>query len=125
MIRPRAYEVLVFGEVFGHDPDPFAFWHTSQLKDPGLNIALYSNHTVDQLLEEARRTSDQAAREEKYGRFQKIVSDEIGAIFLYRPTNYYAIRHGFNGIDLDAIALPEERFNEINRWYVDTRRALK
>ncbi|MDP3727482.1 MAG: peptide ABC transporter substrate-binding protein [bacterium] len=125
MIRPRAYEVLIFGEVFGHDPDPFAFWHTSQLKDPGLNIALYSNRTVDQLLEEARRTSDQAAREEKYGRFQKIVSDEIGAIFLYRPTNYYAIRRGFRGIDLDAITLPEERFNEINLWYVDTRRAFK
>ncbi len=125
MIRPRAYEVLLFGEVFGHDPDPFAFWHTSQLKDPGLNIALYSNRNVDKLLEEARRTNDAGARAEKYHKFQKIVADELGAIFLYRPTNYYAIRNGFAGVDLGAITLTEERFNELNLWHTDTRRAFK
>ncbi len=125
MIRPRAYEVLLFGEVFGHDPDPFAFWHTSQLKDPGLNIALYSNRNVDRLLEEARRTNDATLREEKYHQFQKIVADELGAIFLYRPTNYYALRNGFNGAGLGAITLTEERFNELNLWHTDTRRALK
>lgn len=125
MIRPRAYEVLLFGEVFGHDPDPFAFWHTSQLKDPGLNIALYSNRNVDQLLEETRRTNDAAVRAEKYHQFQKIVSDELGAIFLYRPTNYYALRNGFGGVDLGTITLTEERFNEVNLWYTGTRRAFK
>lgn len=125
MIRPRAYEALLFGEVFGHDPDPFAFWHTSQLKDPGLNIALYSNRAVDQLLEEARRTNNPDLRAAKYRTFQKIVSDEIGAIFLYSQINYYAIRRGTEGLNLAAVTLPEERFNEINRWYQDTRRALK
>lgn len=125
VLRPRAYEVLVFGEVFGRDPDPLAFWHTSQLKDPGLNIALYSNRAVDQLLEEARKTRDPAAREQQYRQFQKIVNDEIGAIFLYRPTNYYAIRRGFAGVNLAAAALPAERFNNLDQWHADTRRAFK
>lgn len=125
MIRPRAYETLLFGEVFGHDPDPFAFWHTSQLKDPGLNIALYSNRAVDQLLEEARRTSDSKIREQKYREFQKIVSGELGAIFLYSPTHYYAIRRSIQGVEFEAVGLPEERFNQVNQWYTETRRALK
>lgn len=125
MIRPRAYEALIFGEVFGHDPDPFAFWHTSQLKDPGLNIALYSNLAVDKLLEDARQTNDTKARGDRYRDFQKIVNDEIGALFLYSPEDYYIIRKSIKGVTLGAIALPEERFNGINEWYTGTRRAIK
>lgn len=125
LIRPRAYEALLFGEVFGHDPDPFAFWHTSQLKDPGLNIALYSNRKADELLEEARRLSDPELRRSKYQELQKIVSDEIGAIFLYSPVQYYAVRKTIQGVELGAAILPEERFNQINQWYTETRRALK
>ncbi len=124
-IRPRAYEALLFGEVFGHDPDPFAFWHTAQLKDPGLNIALYSNPKVDQLLEEARRTSDGALREQKYREFQEIVSDEIGAIFLYSPTHFYVTRKNLQGVVMGTATLLEERFSEANQWYIKTRRALK
>lgn len=124
-IRPRAYEALLFGEAVGHDPDPYAFWHTSQLKDPGLNIALYSNRAVDTLLEEARRTSDTAEREQKYREFQKIVNDDVGAIFLYSPVHFYATRMSLEGVDLGTITLPEERFNTITEWYMKTRRALK
>lgn len=125
MIRPRAYEALLFGEVFGHDPDPFAFWHTSQLKEPGLNIALYSNRKADELLEAARRTSDPAEREKKYREFQKIVNDDAAAIFLYSPLHYYVTRRDIQGIEIGPLALTEERFNGVSRWYVKTQRALK
>ncbi len=85
-IKPRKYEVLLFGEVYDHDPDPFAFWHSSQIKDPGLNIALYSNKKVDTLLEDARRASDIEARTKKYEEFQTIVQNDLGAIFsIVRP----------------------------------------
>ncbi|OHA09231.1 MAG: hypothetical protein A3B37_03395 [Candidatus Sungbacteria bacterium RIFCSPLOWO2_01_FULL_59_16] len=125
LIRPRAYEALLFGEVSGHDPDPFAFWHTSQLKDPGLNIALYSNRAVDELLESARRTPDDRARAEKYREFQRIVRDELAAIFLWSPHQFYATRKKIQGAEVGVMALPEERFNEVNRWYADTQRTLK
>ena len=125
VIRPRAYEALLFGEVLGHDPDPFAFWHTSQLKDPGLNIALYSNRAVDSLLEGARSTSEPSLREAKYREFQRLVASDSGAIFLYSPNAYYAIRKNVQGVVLDAVTLPDERFNGINSWYVGTGRKLK
>ena len=125
VIRPRAYPVLVFGEVFRHDPDPFAFWHTSQLKDPGLNVALYSNLKVDKILEEARKTSDRALREAMYREFQALVNDDIGAIFLTSPGYAYIVREGTMGISLPALTLPEDRFNSIAQWYQDTRRAFR
>lgn len=125
VIRPRNFQALLFGEVFGHDPDPFAFWHTSQLKDPGLNIALYANPAVDQLLEQARRTRDAAKREALYQQFQKIVADDMGAIFLWSPTDTYAVRKTVRGVRIGNVATPEERFNEINTWYVGTKRIFK
>ncbi len=125
IIRPRNYELLLFGEVFGHDPDPFAFWHTSQLKDPGLNIALYANTKVDTLLEEARRTRDPETREAKYREFQKIVANDVAAIFLYSPTHYYAVRKSIQGIEIGSLTLTDERFNKVNQWYEKTRRAFK
>ncbi len=125
IIRPRAYPALLFGEVFGYDPDPFAFWHTSQVKDPGLNIALYSNRKVDEILEEARRTTDREKRAALYGEFQKIVSDEIGAIFLYTPTRSYIVAAEVRGVSIAPTARSEERFSQVNEWYIKTRRVLK
>lgn len=124
-IKPRKYEVLLFGEVYDHDPDPFAFWHSSQIKDPGLNIALYSSKRSDTLLEDARRTSNLDARRKKYEEFQKIVQNDLGAIFLYSPTYFYGVRNSFKGITVDNIAFPSERFNGIEDWYIKTGRALK
>lgn len=125
IIRPRAYQVLLFGEIFGHDPDPFAFWHTSQIKDPGLNIALYSNRKADSLLEEARRTTDEEERKKKYQEFQEIVAQDAPAVFLLSPLSFYAVRSSVRGVNVEQIALPHERFSRIEEWYVKTRRGLK
>ena len=63
VIRPREYDALLFGEVVGQNPDLYAFWHSSQRLDPGLNIALYANITADKLLEKARLIEN---REERF-----------------------------------------------------------
>src|SRR4030042_2826990 len=55
-IKPREYDALLVGGVLGLIPDPFPFWHSSQKKDPGLNLAYYENKDVDTLLEEASRS---------------------------------------------------------------------
>ena len=125
VIRPRAYQTLIFGEVFRHDPDPFAFWHTSQLKDPGLNVALYSNRKADQLLEDARKTSDRSSREAKYREFQRIVNADIAAIFLTNPRYAYIVRASTQGMAFSSLALPEDRFNSVEQWYQDTKRSFR
>src|SRR3989344_2177553 len=55
-LRDRNYQVLLYGEIAGSDPDPFPFWHSSQTGYPGLNLALFIDRAADKLLENARAT---------------------------------------------------------------------
>lgn len=125
VIRPRNFEALLFGEAYGRYLDPFAFWHSSQKKDPGLNISFYSNKKVDQLLEETRRTSDRELIAKNYADFQKLVIEEMPAVFLNSQLYFYVVSPKVKGITVQNIALPSDRFNEINNWFIDTKRILK
>ena len=124
-IRPREYEALLFGEVLNYDPDPFAFWHSSQKKDPGLNLALYDNPETDTLLEEARKITDQNSRIEKYQKFQELLIGDAPAIFLYSPHYLYVHNQSVQGAELDNIVIPSNRFNEVENWFVKTKRVWK
>lgn len=125
IIRPRNFEMLLFGQVYGHEPDPFPFWHSSQIKDPGLNVAFYANKKADQLLEEARRSNDPDLRNKKYEEFQKIIAVDIPVVFIYSQIYRYMLPVDIKGVDISKISLPADRFNEINKWYRDTKRVLK
>ncbi len=124
-IKPRQYQTLLFGEVLGADPDPFAFWHSSHKKDPFLNLALYQNQDADKLLEEARQTINQSAREEKYKEFQKIITQDAPAVFLYSPNYLYAVNKKVKGLDIKKMALPSQRFSQVENWYIKTKRIDK
>ena len=125
IIRPRNFDMLLFGQVYGYEPDPFAFWHSSQTKDPGLNVALYSNKKIDTLLETARKTTDKTIRNANYESMQKIIATELPSVFLYSQQYLYLLPQNIRGVELFKISLPADRFNEINRWHRTTRRVLK
>ena len=108
--------------ILGRDPDPFAFWHSSQRNDPGLNIALYANISADKLLEEARTISDGKKREEKYAEFQKQIGKDVPAVFLYSPKYIYLVPKSLKGFDIDTITIPPERFSEIYKWHMETEK---
>lgn len=118
VIRKRNYEALVFGEIAGLDPDPFSFWHSSQRNDPGLNIAMYANNAVDKILEEARFEIDKNKRMEKYKIFEKYIKDDYAAIFLYSPYFVYLTPSVLKGFDTETVAVPQDRFSLINKWYI-------
>ena len=124
-IRPRNYQALLFGEVLGLDPDPFSFWHSSQKKDPGLNLALYDNSTVDALLKEARQTLDEETRLENYKEFQQLVVEDAPAVFLYSSYQLYFVDKKIKGIETENIVLPSKRFVDIQDWYIKTQRLKK
>ena len=125
VIRPRDYDALLFGEIIGRDSDPFAFWHSSQRLDPGLNIALYTSISVDGLLEDARTTTEPDARLQKYLSFQKEIADDIPAVFLYAPDFIYVTPSKISGLDITSVTIPSERFLNIYNWFIDTDRVWK
>ena len=122
VIRPRKYDALFFGEVVGRNSDLFAFWHSSQRLDPGLNIALYANITADALLEEARTISDPVIRAEKYQEFAEEVANDIPAFFIYSPDFIYILPTQIQGVELQGTSLPSERFLHVFNWYKETDR---
>lgn len=121
-ILPRNYQAILFGEILGEEPDPFSFWHSSQKKYPGLNLAIYDNKEADKLLEDARQILDQQERFKKYETFQNIIIEDSPAVFLYSPTYLYAINKKMKGIEVKNIATPSQRLVGIENWYIQTKR---
>ena len=80
-----------------HDPDPFAYtiWHSSQWK--GRNFAHYKNPRVDEALEAARRTANQAERKKHYAEFSRLLMEDAPYVFLYFGQQVYVTRQGYEG----------------------------
>lgn len=124
-IKERNYETLLFGEVLNIDPDPFSFWHSSQKRDPGLNLALFDNKNADKLLEDARQLSNFSDRRQKYAEFQNIVIDQAAAVFLYSSEYIYPQLKKVKNNNTRLIAYPSNRFDNITDWYINTKRVFK
>lgn len=125
VIKPRAYQILLTATQYGLDTDPYPFWHSSQIKDPGLNLSLYSNRKVDELLEKARSTSNTEERIAAYKEFQVLIAEDLPAIFLYQPTYTYAVSNKIKNLNLSAIKSPTDRFQNISDWYIKTKQVFK
>ncbi|MEK7552762.1 MAG: ABC transporter substrate-binding protein, partial [Patescibacteria group bacterium] len=99
VIRPRDYEALLFGEIVGRQPDLYSFWHSSQRLDPGLNVALYANITVDKILSELRNANptDQSS-DKQYQLVAEEIAKDVPAIFLYSPDFIYLLPSNLKGV---------------------------
>lgn len=117
VIRPRAYEALLFGMVVGHDRDLFAFWDSGERSDPGLNIAAYANRSVDELLASARSDTNPAQAEKDLMRAAQLIAEDYPAAFTHAPDFLYAIPNSLYGVRLPQIASPSDRFASVADWY--------
>jgi peptide/nickel transport system substrate-binding protein len=124
-IRTREYDSLLFGQAISFNPDLYSFWHSSQKHDPGLNLSLFDNKDADSLLENVRQETDLAKRIEDYQKFQTILAQEVPAVFLYSRYYLYPVNTSVQGIDAQSINNPQQRFVDVNKWFVKTKRVLK
>jgi peptide/nickel transport system substrate-binding protein len=125
VIRPRKFDVLLFSQKLGPDPDPFVFWHSSQSKNPGFNLTGFSNAAADQLISQARTSTKAEIRDEKYRQFQNLIIQEVPAIFLNQSVYIYALDHNLKGVTLKNLYDQVDRFYDIRNWYLDERRVWK
>lgn len=124
IIKPRNYEILLYGEILGGSSDPFAFWHSSQIKNPGLNLALYNNKEVDNAIEKARKTNDKEEIQDLYKFIQEKIKDDMPSIFLFNQHYNYITTKDIKIINEKEITTPSERFNNIENWYIKTKKKL-
>lgn len=122
VVNARDYEILLYGENLSADPDPYSFWHSTQVKSPGLNLSLLQDKDTDKYLEQARKATDASQRQEALHAFVQRFLDINPAIILYRPYYLFVNKSNVQGSSITNGALPSDRFNDIEHWYVQTKR---
>lgn len=122
VLKDRKYDVLLYGVLLGSDPDQYPFWHSSQASYPGLNLAQYSNKTVDDVLKKTRETDKAEDLANLYRQFEDKILQDIPAIFLYSPQYHYAVEDKIKGIQITRITEPADRLSGVANWYIKTKR---
>lgn len=124
-LKPRNYDILLYGQNLGFDSDVYSFWHSSQTKDPGLNLSNYSDSEIDSLLENGRISRDNQVKSNKYASFVDRWSNDVPAILLYSPYYLYGTEKRVSGINVSRIVEPSDRFYNIQDWAVKKHLQLR
>ncbi len=124
-LEPRQFEAALVDLASFGDPDPYPFWHETQIKAPGQNYAGYQDRDVSELLERARQTIDDEKRAEYYRQFQQIFAEQALAILLYHPTYTYAVDRDVYDVQMGPLVQPGDRFLGISRWYMRFKRVIQ
>jgi len=87
------------------NPDPYAYWHSSQWPPRGLNSGYYRNAEADRLMDAAREERDEAKRIAIYHRLHRIFRDDAPAIFVANATKKYGLRRRLEGVATSPLGL--------------------
>ena len=68
VLQPRNFDVLVYELSLGGDPDVYAYWHSSQATNNGLNFSNYNNAIADDALESGRSKISAKQRADRYAK---------------------------------------------------------
>ena len=118
----RNFDLLLFEVEYTSDPDRYNLWHSTKSDYPGLNLSGYSNQRVDIILERARTTKDRDKRKSDYAIIDRALMNDMPAIYLYYPSFTFIANNRVNGIELEGATLPQERYNNVQDWYITRSR---
>lgn len=117
ILQPRNYDVLLYKLDIGADPDMYAYWHSSQISNTGLNLANYSSSISDDALVSARDRLDSKLRNAKYLTFVKQWLSDVPAIGLYQSTMEYAYRKNTYTFSPNSnLIYPVDRYANVLDW---------
>ncbi|MFQ5700977.1 MAG: ABC transporter substrate-binding protein [Acidobacteriota bacterium] len=98
IMKPRVYahdfEAAVYRWRLEPRPDPYAYFHSSQI-DAGFNLGNYRGNHFDRLSEELRRTTDPEVSAALLVRLQKILHEDQPCTFVAIPGSVLAIHKRF------------------------------
>jgi len=124
-IRNRSYQALFLGLGLNIYPDPYIYWHSSQINNPGLNLSQYTNINNDGYLETARTNTDNNVITSSLAQFQNQIASDVPAIFIYSPQYLYYTNPIISNIKVLTGNSSVDRYASISDWYVMTKRVLK
>jgi peptide/nickel transport system substrate-binding protein len=120
-LTPRAFEAALVLIDPGPDPDPYAFWHSSQTLSPGLNLSGYSDARIDDVLVRARQTTDIQRRKDLYSLFDGYLISGMPSLPLFAPSFVYVQSGDLRGFEPRLLYTNATRFADVNAWFIETR----
>ncbi len=96
----------------GTEEDPYQIWHSSQIGNRGSNYVGFKNAEADAIIEEARKTLDETARNEMYHRFHRIIHEQQPYTFVYTRPEQRFLDKRFENVIVHKLGLDERE------WYV-------
>jgi peptide/nickel transport system substrate-binding protein len=124
-LGPRNYQSALIDVQLPNDPDPYPFWHETQAEAPGQNYSQFRDRNMSEVLEQARRTTDQSQRLNLYHKFQEMFREKTPGILLYYPVYNYGISEKVRDVQVGPLAVSSDRFRTLPEWYVITRRVIQ
>ncbi|GAB4467471.1 MAG: peptide ABC transporter substrate-binding protein [Anaerolineae bacterium] len=116
-LRPYDAALVELGLGGFADPDPYPFWHESQIVD-GQNYSAFVDHDMSQDLEIARRDPNGVRRAELYRAFQEAFVEQAAAVMLYNPLYHYAVSCQVVGVQVRILATASDRFEGMHAWRI-------
>lgn len=124
IIRDRNFEIILFGYNAGLIKDLFYFFHSSQISDPGANITGINSKDADKLLLDLRKNIEAETRKKKMEELESTIKNYSLFIPLYQGQSFYAIPQNLKNFKIKIINSRENRFNNIEKWYLKEEKVL-
>lgn len=125
IIKNREYEMIISEHNLGANRDMLSLWHSSARFFPGLNLAIYRNSRVDDLIEEANEAPLPTIREEKLRLAGEDIRESNPAVFLFSSKYIYVANNNLKGVRDALISEAAYRFEGVTRWYLKTAKVFK
>jgi peptide/nickel transport system substrate-binding protein len=117
-LNKKEYDMILAGQSMGYNLDTFTFWHSSQIKEGGLNLSKFMSFAADQQIEKIRETFDKDDKQEREEKLAEIISNEVPAVFLYRPSYLLLTDGKVKNIKLSNLSYESDRFVNISDWCI-------
>lgn len=119
----RDFEALLVHLALPGDPDPYPFWHETQVEN-GQNYAGLVHRRISEVIEQARVIINRERRRELYYEFQEIFAQEVPALLLYVPVYTYGVDERIHDVQIGPLLDPSDRFHTIFEWWIVPRRVF-
>ncbi len=122
-LERREFEAILVHVASQGDPDPYPFWHETQVED-GQNYAGFTHRRLSEVIEQARVIVNRNRRQELYHEFQDIFAQEVPALPLYVPVYTYGVDEKIHNVQIGPLMHPSDRFRTISNWWIVPRRVF-
>jgi peptide/nickel transport system substrate-binding protein len=119
-VRRHRFDAVLIEVVLTADPDPYPWWHSTQIGSQGLNFASFDNEEADVVMEETRSSIDPQRRLELFHAFQQLFAEEVPSLLIYYPIYTHAVDMQVKQVQLSPLLHASDRFRNIADWYVET-----